>query len=135
MNDINAASVGYGNNGKLIRSSALLKKRKATSSKKGKKSAWSTKAKQLKQEEEKQQDQMLLLHQQEEQIKVEEEQKSNARMGSVGFLESKEEIFAKKLHLGNRIRAAFGASGDHDAVERMLGKQRTRYFTSHANGI
>ena len=46
-------------------------------------------------------------------------------MGSVGFLESKEEIFAKKLHLGNRIRATFGASGDHDAVERIaLGEAR-----------
>jgi len=131
VNDINAASVGYGNNGKLIRSSALLKKRKATSSKKGKKSAWSTKAKQLKQEEEKQQDQMLLLHQQEEQIKVEEEQKSNARMGSVGFLESKEEIFAKKLHLGNRIRATFGASGDHDAVERIALGEAAHPHTLH----
>ena len=100
VNDINAASAGYGNNGKLIRSSALLKKRIGTLSKKGKKSAWATKANQLmKQEEEKQQEQMLLLHQQEEQIKVEEEQKSNARMGSVGFLESKEEIFAKKLQV------------------------------------
>ena len=41
VNDINAASAGYGNNGKLIRSSALLKKRKGTLSIKGKKSAWS----------------------------------------------------------------------------------------------
>ena len=66
-------------------------------------------------EEEKQQDQMLLLHQHEEQIKVEEEQKSNARMGSVGFW-SRKKKYSRRNYLGNRIRAAFGASGDHDAV-------------------
>ena len=67
-----------------------------------------------------QQEQLLLLQQQEAQIKLEEAEKANARgMSGSSFMETKEEIFAKKVQLENRIRATFGASGDHDAVERI----------------
>ena len=121
VNDVNNMGVGHGAHGKLI-GAALSKKRKGTAAKKGKKSAWTTKAKQLKQQEEEkqQQEQLLLLQQQQEaEIKVEEDEKANARCGMSGFLESKEEIFAKKVQLENRIRATFGVSGDHDAVERI----------------
>ena len=51
--------------------------------------------------------------------KLEEAEKANARGMSGCLMETKEEIFAKKVQLENRIRATFGASGDHDAVERI----------------
>jgi len=107
---------------------------------KGKKSAWTTKAKQLKQQEEEkqQQEQLLLLQQQEAQIKLEEAEKANARgMSGSSFMETKEEILAKKVQLENRIRATFGASGDHDAVERIaLGEAaHPAHSATHANGI
>ena len=121
VKDTNNAGVGYGANAKLM-GATVTKKRKGAAAKKGKKSAWTTKAKQLKQQEEEkqQQKQLLLLQQQEAQIKLEEAEKANARgMSGSSFMETKEEILAKKVQLENRIRATFGASGDHDAVERI----------------